>query len=200
MKWRLRLRSLHRDIGYLCVGLTLAYAISGVAVNHHDDWDHSFRRSHVEEPIGTPSALLGVSREGRSEGEIARAHQDALVAAILQALGREGPPRNAFWRGPQRFSVFLAVAEKDVIDYDPERGVAAHTALEPRVLLRDLNFLHLNEGKGVWTWLADLFAVLLAFLALSGIFLVKGRKGLRGRGGVLLAVGLLVPVLYLLLR
>ena len=28
---------IHRDVGYLVVGLTLIYAISGIAVNHIDD-------------------------------------------------------------------------------------------------------------------------------------------------------------------
>ena len=35
-------------------------------------------------------------------------------------------------------------------------------------------------------------------LALSGIFLVKGRKGLTGRGGVLMTLGLVLPVAYVI--
>ena len=34
MKWRKINLVLHRDIGYLCVGLTLAYSISGITLNH----------------------------------------------------------------------------------------------------------------------------------------------------------------------
>ena len=32
-------RSLHRDIGYFCIGLTLIFAVSGIALNHLDDWN-----------------------------------------------------------------------------------------------------------------------------------------------------------------
>jgi hypothetical protein len=46
---------------------------------------------------------------------------------------------------------------------------------------------------------ADAFAVALFFLAVSGVFLVRGRRGLRGRGGVLVALGILLPVLAALL-
>ena len=35
--------ALHRDIGYLCIGLTLIYALSGIAVNHIRDWNPSYR-------------------------------------------------------------------------------------------------------------------------------------------------------------
>jgi hypothetical protein len=45
---------------------------------------------------------------------------------------------------------------------------------------------------------ADSYAVLLALLALTGIFIVRGRKGLAGRGGVLMALGILLPIAYVL--
>ena len=34
MKWRKWNIIIHRDLGYLCFGLTILYVISGVAVNH----------------------------------------------------------------------------------------------------------------------------------------------------------------------
>src|SRR5205085_7811502 len=42
-KW---LRAIHRDVGYIAVGLTFIYALSGIAVNHITDWsdgDPSFK-------------------------------------------------------------------------------------------------------------------------------------------------------------
>ena len=36
------LRALHRDFGYIAVGLTFIYALSGLAVNHIADWDPNF--------------------------------------------------------------------------------------------------------------------------------------------------------------
>jgi len=35
------LRTWHRDVGYLCAGLVVVYAVSGVAVNHHHEWDYN---------------------------------------------------------------------------------------------------------------------------------------------------------------
>ena len=37
------LRAVHRDIGYLAVGFTVIYALSGIAMNHIDDWDPNFQ-------------------------------------------------------------------------------------------------------------------------------------------------------------
>jgi len=64
----------------------------------------------------------------------------------------------------------------------------------------ELNYLHLNHGKGFWTWFADVYAAGLLVLACTGIFIISGRKGLGGRGLWLLLAGLTVPVVYLLWR
>ena len=52
MNWRRWNYILHRDIGFLCVGLTLVYAISGVAVNHVKDWNPSYNVERVQTNIG----------------------------------------------------------------------------------------------------------------------------------------------------
>ena len=71
--------------------------------------------------------------------------------------------------------------------------------MTPRPWFYELNFMHLNTGKGPWTVIADAYAAVLILLAISGIFLVKGRKGLAGRGGILMALGILLPIVYVLL-
>jgi hypothetical protein len=62
--------------------------------------------------------------------------------------------------------------------------------------LRVANWLHLNRGKKAWTYVADTYAVGLILLALSGVLLLPGRKGLIGRGGILVLVGAAIPVIY----
>ena len=52
MKWRRLFRVLHRDIGYLLFGLVLAYSISGVAVNHVDDWNPNYSVTVTEVDVG----------------------------------------------------------------------------------------------------------------------------------------------------
>src|SRR5688572_5836076 len=44
-KWRAWLRAIHRDVGYLAVGFTIIYALSGIAMNHVDDWNYNFNSS-----------------------------------------------------------------------------------------------------------------------------------------------------------
>ncbi len=39
MNIRKTLRWLHRDFGYFVVGITFIYTISGIAMNHRQDWN-----------------------------------------------------------------------------------------------------------------------------------------------------------------
>jgi uncharacterized protein len=50
------IRATHRDIGYVAVGLTLVYAVSGVAVNHIADWDPNFANHQRTHELGGPIA------------------------------------------------------------------------------------------------------------------------------------------------
>ena len=196
MKWRPTLFVLHRDVGTLCLGLTVVYAVSGVAVNHRHHWDYNYATRVEAREVGPPAALLG-DTTGAEPGRLARERQDDLVARLGAEVGRPDPPRAAFWRDPGRLSLFYGEGDADVVDYEPATGRLVRTSKRPRFLVRAFNILHLNEHRQVWTWFADAYAVLLLFLGVSGAVMVRGRRGLRGRGGVLAAVGITVPLLAL---
>ena len=82
---------------------------------------------------------------------------------------------------------------------DGDSGLVVDQGREPRFLLRIANWLHYNRGKRAWTYVADVYAVMLLYLAISGIFMIKGKLGLRWRGATLIAIGLLAPVGYIVL-
>lgn len=178
--WRPLLRSLHRDAGYLAVGLTFVYAISGLAVNHIADWDpsfSSFRRVHV-----LPAPLPG------DPGEAAR--------MVLAAVGEKEQPLEVFLAAPDQLDIRTATR---TIHANPQTGRVVEQGQKPRFLLHLVNWLHLNRGKKAWTLVADAYAVFLLFLAASGLFMLPGKNGLRGRGGLLVLLGTAVPVLYVVL-
>jgi hypothetical protein len=177
--WRPLVRSLHRDMGYLAVGLTLVYALSGLAVNHIADWDpsfQSFKRVHQLGPL--------------TGGD------DAVAATVLERLKVPGPPSEVYRAAPTQLEVRAAGRS---IHVDPTTGRVVEEGQQPRFLLRLANWLHLNRGKRSWTVIADLYAAGLLFLALSGLFMLPGKNGMRGRGGVLVALGVAIPVLYVAL-
>src|SRR5262249_47943055 len=91
------------------------------------------------------------------------------------------------------------VFDKRTLHVNTMTGHVLDEDQKPRFFLRTANWLHLNRGKKAWTYVADAYAAGLVLLALSGIFLNPGRKGLPGRGGVLVALGAIVPIAYVAL-
>lgn len=172
------LRALHRDAGYLAVGLTFTYALSGLAVNHVADWDPNFKRYERVHELGP---LAAPEDDARSADE------------VRARLGVRDPPREVYRAGDDQLEILF---EHRTLHVTPRTGRVVDEGEQPRFLLRAANFLHLNRGKKAWTYVADAYAASLLFLAVSGLFMLPGRRGLLGRGGLLALVGVLVPVLY----
>jgi hypothetical protein len=167
----------HRDLGHLAVGLTVVYAASGLAVNHIADWDPSFRNYEVTHELGGP--LPG---------------DDAAIAkAVAERLGVAGAPKDVYRAAEDQLDV---VYERRTLHVDPRTGHVVDEGQKPRVLLRVANWLHLNRGKKAWRWVADAYAAGLLLLAGTGLFMMPGRKGLLGRGGLLVVVGAAIPIVY----
>ena len=176
--WRRLNRAVHRDAGYLVAGLTILYAISGVAVNHKADWNSSW----------------SLAPETRRFAPLPVTDRDTMAAALVAALSLPGPPRSSFRRAPEQIELYY---DGWSVEADVTAGVATVTRPRERPVLRDANYLHLNEPKGAWTWLADAYGVLLGALAVTGLFVLRGRNGLGGRGKWLAMAGIL-PVLAVL--
>ena len=166
------LRALHRDLGYLAVGLTIVYAVSGLAVNHISDWDPNFHHTQRVVELGGP----------------------VDAAKVLTALGVHETPREVFAAGPDQLEISF---DKRNLHVNTRTGHVVDEGDSPRFFLRAANFLHLNRGKKAWRYFADAYAVGLLALSLSGIFMLPGKRGIRGRGALFVALGVALPLIYL---
>lgn len=181
MHWRKLFRALHRDIGYVAVSLTLAYALSGLAVNHIDDWNPSYRFSERAVDIGPlPAGTL--------------AERAAFVVEKLTLDPRT--VRGHFQETEHELRIFLTDGQEARLDMRTGRGQLK--TLATRLVLFEVNSLHLNNLKGLWTWVADLFALALVVLAVTGVTMMKGDRGIAGRGKYFIAAGLTVPVGFII--
>jgi hypothetical protein len=175
-RWRAWLRAIHRDVGYLAVGFTIIYAISGIAMNHVDDWNYNYNakeRTLTIAPVPDEAS-------------------DEVAAKLVADAAGKGMARDVFRAG-----------DEVRLEYEDGTKVTAIGAevtvqeVKSRFFFRAATWLHSAKGKQGWKYIADVYAVLLLYLAVSGLFMIKGRLGLKWRGAVLVAIGLSVPVTYL---
>jgi hypothetical protein len=198
-RWRMGLRLLHRDLGYLFFGMTVVYALSGLAVNHRADWNPDYRVERRRFPLPAPATGADGApiTPAAAAADIAsqKNYTKADIAALLADAGVKGRYKKHYAPDDRHVRVFL---ENGTATLDREARALDIELLHRRPLLRTFNRLHLNPGRW-WLWFADAFAVALLVLAITGLFLLRGKHGLTRRGGVLTALGIIVPgiIVYL---
>jgi hypothetical protein len=175
--WRKWFRIFHRDIGYVSVALVLAYSISGIAVNHINDWNPNYTFTESDVDVG-PLPVFDYK---------------AMETHVVDQLGIDSRlVKGHFMETETEFRVFLTEGQEVRVDARDGRGQMKRVATRP--VLYEVNALHLNNLKGLWTWIADLFALALIVLAVTGMFMMKGKRGLSGRGKWFVVAGLAIPV------
>lgn len=182
MKWfRKWSRILHRDIGYFFIGTSLIYGISGIALNHMSDWNPNYS---VSVKHFTTDLNLKNTADVKSN--------------ILELLDKVDNSRNYkkhYYPNDNRVKIFLKGGSSVIVNVNSGKGMAEY--LKRRPIFYESNYLHYNPNR-LWTWFSDAFAVALILFAITSLFMVKGKKGVRGRGGIYLALGLLIPILFLI--
>jgi hypothetical protein len=174
-RWRAWLRAIHRDVGYLAIGFTVIYAVSGIAQNHIEDWgDVSYKAT--ERTISIPA----ISDETPDDVAIVRV---ATVAGL-------GTPTAKFRAGDEIRLEYGNGAKVTAIGTQ-----VTIQSRERRAFIGAANWVHTARSKKGWKYAADVFAVLLLYLAISGIFMLKGKLGFKWRGAVLISLGVAVPVI-----
>jgi len=176
MKWLHILRIIHRDLGFFVVGMTLIYAISGIILNHIDKNDPAFRMD--EKIIQFPSNMT-----------------EAELTDVWNADHKLPALKRIFRIDDNRLRVFL---EGGIGIYTISDGSLCYQTHQKRILIYWINRLHYNRVTG-WSLMADLFAGSLIILAISGLFMSKGKKGLAGSGKWYVIIGILIPILFGLL-
>jgi len=175
--WRRWNTVLHRDVGYLITGLIIVYGISGIAVNHVHDWNPNYQFTRE---ILTIEPIRSTSREG-------------IIAEALQKLNMTDSLSNAFRPDPETIQLFFP---RTTYTIDQPTGNVLREVTRPRRVLYEMNQFHVNAPKQLWTYIADLFALALIFVAVTGLFVLKGRLGITGRGAWLTLIGAAIPLVY----
>ncbi|BHH82537.1 PepSY-associated TM helix domain-containing protein [Desulforhopalus sp. 52FAK] len=181
MKWRKLNHLLHRDIGYLCVGLTIIYAVSGITLNHISP------RFNPNYQIEKSTASVAPMSEGTQPDM-------QYIATLLKELGETGQYKSGAFVSPRVLRVFV---EGNTIDVYLDTGIIEMEKVIKRPILYEINSLHLNKLKGVWTWFADVYCIALFIVALTGGFMIRGKQKTRHLSLVL--VGFLIPLYFVFL-
>lgn len=173
--WRKWLRLIHRDLGYFFVGITIIYAVSGIILNHKKNGEDPAYRT-VKQNYKLEANLSPNQLKTYWENNFLNYHLNRIIP------------------NSENYDVYL---KGGLGKYHPMSGELEFELYERKQWVYFMNKLHYNSKKG-WTLMADIFAVAMLLFALSGMFMVPGKKGITGRGKWLIAIGIILPFLFFL--
>ncbi|MEE4114534.1 MAG: PepSY-associated TM helix domain-containing protein [Marinilabiliaceae bacterium] len=181
MKLRKLNRVTHRDAGYLIAGMAIIYSLSGIALNHKHDWNPNYL---VEQKQFTTD--IRFTRDASNEEN---------VMALLDELGEKKKYKTSYYPSGNKLTVFLVGG---TVQVNTSTGEGYVEVVSKRPLFYQVNFLHYNPGIW-WKWFSDIFCVALILVTVTGLFIIKGKNGITGRGAILTALGIILPLLFFLI-
>ena len=179
MKWRKLNRALHRDLGYLFFGMTIIYAVSGIVLNHKTSAGDASIVSRSESFEVSPTKKENIDKE--------------YVNDLLDQLD-EDAYKSHYFPASGKLTIYL---KQGHIAVNLESGQGQITKIRKRPILTEFNFLHYNKPKKLWTWFSDIYAISLLILAITGLFILRGKNSIARRGAFLTLTGLLIPIVFL---
>ena len=166
---------IHRDLGFLMVGLSLVYGVSGILLNHLEGNNFDYKIDRRTETLAANLSTQEFQNKWQSD--------------------KHKPKLNSVGSGNEMYRLMI---DGGIGYYDILTGVVDYETSKKRPIAYWINRLHYNRVKG-WMPIGDLYAVSLIFLAISGLFMIKGKNGIAGRGKWYLIIGLIIPILYVII-
>lgn len=182
MDWRKTNKVIHRDLGYLFVFLTIIYAISGIAFNHLGEWNSNF----IIEKQEINNLNLSASKAGFDE---------EILKSELKRIDQYHNYLMVDFPSESKIKVYF---KNGSLLYDLNSKEGELERVSKRPLLYEINYFHRNPG-GLWVWISDIFALSLITLAITGLFLSKGKNGFQGRGKWLVSIGTITTIFFMFL-
>lgn len=163
-------------------GMTIIYGLSGIALNH-------YAARHWNPGIISRIESFSFSRP-LGKDEVDR----STIEEILDLTGEKKSYKQYYFPNDEHIMIYLKGGHIDVV---LPTGEIIVTKVRNRPFFTEIDYLHYNKPKKLWTWFSDLFAMALILMAISGLLMVRGKNGITGRGGLMTAIGILIPLIFL---
>lgn len=181
-KWS---RIIHRDLSFFFSGVILVYAISGILLNHRRDFNPNYTiKKHTFVVEGSYPL---------TQNDLPK---DRVINELLAPYGEGKNYTKHYFPEENTMKVFLKGGSSMVVDMQTGQGV--YESVKKRPVFSSLNRLHYNPNRW-WTIFSDVFATSLIIITVTGLVMNKGRKGIMGRGGIELIIGIIIPLLFIFL-
>ncbi len=181
-KWS---RTIHRDLSFFFSGIILVYAFSGIFLNHKADFNSNYSIKQHEFTV-----------KGQHPLNASDFNAERVKEELLQPYDETQNYTKHYFPDSLTMKVFLKGGSSMVLSLETGKGV--YESVKKRQIISSINRLHYNPNKW-WTIFSDIFIGSLIIITITGLIMNKGKKGLMGRGGIELIIGIIIPLLFIFL-
>lgn len=173
-------RNLHRDIGYFYVGLIIAFSISGIALNHRENFDsqeYTVKTEAFKIDLPADKALI----------------TDDFLKKVAATISTEE------YRGNRKRDTEARLYFEDAFAFvNLETGQGEIEYVKTIPVLGQMTILHKTTNTW-WIWFSDIFGIAMLTIAITGMYIAKGKYSFKKRGWWLAIIGLIFPFIFLFL-
>ena len=174
-------RNTHRDIAYFYVGLIISFALSGIFLNHRQSW-HPRRYAYAKREITIAAPI----------------QKDSINEVWVKAFAEEQKIEDHVRRFTAENNQLRISFEKNDVMVDLQTGKGRIETYTTTPLLGQMTQLHQDTSKW-WIYYSDVFGGAMLTIALTGMFIEKGRLSFKSRGWKLSLAGIIFPLIFLFL-
>jgi hypothetical protein len=190
-------RSLHRDLGYFVIGLTLIYAITGIILSGRAlGWlEKTYNADIIMSKNIEVQEFNSLFINTILEGEIASIFPEDSYESVKEHLKLKVLEEKENKKNEISFNAWRSLD----VTYNKDTGVTNILYVGHPVVIKLFLDVHKSTHTKAWFYLAIIYSVILSFLALSSLLMLKGKYGFKRRGIYFMLGGFAVVALFLFL-
>ena len=176
----INIRNLHRDLGYLYVGLIISFALSGMFFNHRDSWHpEKYTVKITEIAIKMPAV-------------------DSITEDIAKnMMVKDLKINDKFKKHLVRKGKLKITAQNHDVEIDMKTGKGEIIEFIKTPFISQIMMMHKSTSNW-WIYYSDVFALSLITIAITGTLIIpKGRLSFKERGWKLALIGILFPLVFI---
>ncbi|MCJ8326729.1 MAG: hypothetical protein MJK08_06470 [Campylobacterales bacterium] len=186
------MRSLHRDLGYFVIGLTLIYTITGFILSGRDlGWMEQtyIYEQNLSQNISKDEFIKKLKKTMKNTEIVTDIHPAIMKYSIKKI--------KSFEFKKEEENVLYFKYKANIIKYNKISGDMIFEIHSYPGFLKKFITAHKSKQKDVWFYLAIMYSIVLSFLAISAMFMVKGKYSFPRRGVFIMLSGIALVIAFL---
>lgn len=174
-------RALHRDLGYFYLGLIISFALSGILMNHRDQF-------HAEKyDVETKEIQAQLPTE------------DKLTEDFAKDFLKQHNIEDSYRKSKVKGGSFRISCKNTNVEIDLATGKGEIESFKKTPMINQMMKLHKNTSNW-WIYYGDIFGLSLILIAITGTIMIPaGRFSFKQRGWKLALAGIIFPLIVLFL-